>query len=189
MTSLHYESHPSRPVVYSMQSKDFVSSGYDVRARHSASSSMISGLKSLFCSKSSSSSSRHHSSAGLALSSTSSGTQYSRQPLGSITSYSTTYPRRDTARVKTSDSFPVISPQLEDRMLQLADRSRRLGVHRFSRTRNALVLNQHAPTLVAPAPNARITRGGSSTSLSTQSSTPLRGTIQKVALPRVPVRE
>jgi hypothetical protein len=190
MTSLHYESHPSRPAAYSMSSKDYVSSAYDLGVRHSSSSSMMSGLKSIFCSKSSSSSTRHHSSAGLPLSSTIGGALYSRQPLASRSSHTATYPRREVVRVKTSDSFPVISPQLEDRMLQLADRSRRLGVHRFSRTRDALVLNLHPPVCVqqpAPVVAPRFARGGSTTSTSTQSST--RGTIQKVALPKVSVRE
>lgn len=52
--------------------------------------------------------------------------------------------------VRSSDSYPVLSTHLEDRLLQLADRSRRLGVHRFSRSRQSLVLNT-PPVVIAMA--------------------------------------
>lgn len=66
-----------------------------------------------------------------------------------LPSYSLSQPFSTTSRMAypparslaTSEAYPIMSPQLEDRMLQLADRSRRLGVHRFSRTRQSLVLN------------------------------------------------
>jgi hypothetical protein len=97
----------------------------------------------------------------------------------------TTVPRREPMILKTSDSFPVLSPQLEDRLLQLADRSRRLGVHRFSRTRNSLILNEHTlppgqsgTYIRAPTIN-RYSSSGSNTSISTKSS----GTIQRMTLP------
>jgi len=54
--------------------------------------------------------------------------------------------------IKTSDSHPVISPQLNERLLQLADRSRRLGVHRYSRSRHALVLNEPVISRRTPPP-------------------------------------
>ena len=54
--------------------------------------------------------------------------------------------------IKTSDSHPLISPQLHERLLQLADRSRRLGVHRFSRSRRSLVLNEPAISRRTPPP-------------------------------------
>ena len=54
--------------------------------------------------------------------------------------------------IKTSDSHPLISPQLHERLLQLADRSRRLGVHRFSRSRRTLVLNEPAIPRRTPPP-------------------------------------
>lgn len=57
--------------------------------------------------------------------------------------------------LKSSDSYPVVSPQLEDRLLQLADRSRRLGVHRFSRTRQSLVLNNQ-PTETHYIPSGQL---------------------------------
>jgi hypothetical protein len=54
--------------------------------------------------------------------------------------------------VKTSDSHPMISPQLNERLLQLADRSRRLGVHRYSRSRNALIRNEMVASRKSPPP-------------------------------------
>jgi hypothetical protein len=61
------------------------------------------------------------------------------------------YPLYKPVVPKTCDSFPMISPQLHERLLQLADRSRRLGAHRYSRSRNALVLNRPPPARRSPA--------------------------------------
>jgi hypothetical protein len=89
---------------------------------------------------------------------------------------------RSRVVLKTCDSHPVITPQLEDRLLQLADRSRRLGAHRFSRTRNSLVLNDY-PQSIPPCPIPmntvhRYPRISSSTSSSSASGS-------KLLLPRV----
>ncbi len=173
------------------------SSSYDSRLKPSSYSSVMSGIKSVFCSKKSSpsiASTRFSSSADRSFSSASYLVSPSHVSAGpSNISQTLAYPRRQVARIKTSDSFPILSPQLEDRMLQLADRSRRLGVHRFSRTRNTLILNQYtssihrhhraAAAMAATCPE-QLTRAGSATSLSTQPSTPYRqGSIQKVSLP------
>ncbi len=56
--------------------------------------------------------------------------------------------------IKASDAHPMISPQLNDRLLQLADRSRRLGVHRYSRSRHSLVLNEPVISRRSPPPMA-----------------------------------
>jgi hypothetical protein len=96
--------------------------------------------------------------------------------------YSPAIYRREILLVKTSDLHPVLPPQLEDRLLQLADRSRRLGAHRFSRSRNSLILNENTlgPSSVHQAPiNRYLSPFGAYTS--TKSS----GTIQRVSLPRV----
>ena len=66
-------------------------------------------------------------------------------------------------------------------------------MHRFSRTRNSLMRNEQTaaystgrpqPQPVRLRPNRQMA-GGSNTSLSTQSSTPYGGTIQKVSLPKL----
>lgn len=124
------------------------SSSMNAMSRPPNSTSMLSGIKSIFCSKS------HYSQPSHA---------YPRGPPERPFSAG---PVR-IARAKTSDLPPVISPQLEDRLLQLADRSRRLGVHRFSRTRNALVLNE---PVVETRPVPKRLCPPSASSLSTRSS-------------------
>ena len=57
-----------------------------------------------------------------------------------------------TSLIKASDAHPMISPQLNERLLQLADRSRRLGVHRYSRSRHSLVLNEPVISRRSPPP-------------------------------------
>lgn len=138
------------------------SSSLNLSSRPPSNASMMSGLKSIFCSKPTYSSSSHayagNRPSGFSGSS------------GIVLSSGLACTRPGFVRVKTSDSNPIISPQLEDRLLQLADRSRRLGVHRFSRTRNALVLNELVH--VAPPKRLMIAPSGSGSSLSTWSSKP-----------------
>ncbi len=55
--------------------------------------------------------------------------------------------------LKSSDAYPILSGNLEERLLQLAERSRRLGVHRFSRSRQSLVLNT-PPTVISASDGA-----------------------------------
>lgn len=208
MTSLHYDPYSRRTAGYPLAPPNSYSTSYESRSRMHPGSSVISGIKSMFCSKKASPS----------VTSVRVTPSIDAPALGSYNvsgslhvsnayTPSVDVPRRELARIKSSDSFPVVPPQLEDRMLQLADRSRRLGVHRFSRTRNSLILNQHTSvhsnSIVTPAiksnsgrsqswmstssslPSAnRFARGGSTTSVSTQSSTPLRCET-KVALPHL----
>ena len=179
MAALYYDPYGRRSSSYAVTPIQSYSSSYDSRSRTPAGSSVISGIKSMFCSKkasaSISSSQRFDSSLGKSFSGTHknhSSPSYVATTHNHI-SHVPSYPRRDLVRIKTSDSFPIISSQLEDRMLQLADRSRRLGVHRYSRTRNALILNQHTSTQrlnQQPPTLDCFARAGSSTSLSTQSS-------------------
>lgn len=206
MTSLHYDPYSRRSAGYPLAPPNNYSANFDSRSRMHPGSSVISGIKSMFCSKKAApsvTSARIPSFEGSAGASSSlSGSRYS------IDAYTPTVdvPKREVARIKSSDSFPVVPPQLEDRMLQLADRSRRLGAHRFSRTRNSLILNQHTSvhsnSSVMPAVKSnssrsqswvstssslsvnRFARGGSTTSVSTQSSTPFRCET-KVALPHL----
>jgi hypothetical protein len=205
MTSLHYDPYGKRSYGYDLASTSAYGM-FNSQPKPPSGSSVISGIKSIFCAKkvsSSVTSDRFGSSVDKTFSNHISLTSPSYGSLrGSSAVHASIYPRRSLARIKTSDTFPVLSPQLEDRMLQLADRSRRLGVHRFSRTRNALILNQHTSSIhrqvVAATPTTSIqspqavygdsqesfTRAGSTTSLSTLPSTPYRGgIIQKVSLP------
>jgi hypothetical protein len=138
MTSIYCESGYRRPVPTSIRPRTSFNQVRDSDTVKREGATVISGLKSIFCSKTQNSSSRPYSCASTTASPSPSTASYS----GTSTAYSTTFYRREVPRVKTSDSFPVLSAQLEERMLQLADRSRRLGVHRYSRSRNALVLNQ-----------------------------------------------
>jgi hypothetical protein len=184
MTSLHYNPYSGRGTSYSVAPVSSYTSSYDSRPRMTNSSSVISGIKSMFCSKKAPpsissvrlSSSTERSFSGIQVAGGSSRIVESLSIADSV-------PRREMVRIKTSDAFPVLSPHLEDRMLQLADRSRRLGVHRFSRTRNALILNQHTSSQsIAPAVSW-CARPPSTSSLSTRSS--LSGSIQKISLPEL----
>lgn len=190
MASLQFESTNSRSSGYSVVNRDNFETASATFPRQIQRTSVISGLKSLFGSKSSMSSSKSN----LSRESTySSSQQRYGVRFGSISrpkqASGAVLRRVSSAQVKTCDAFPILSPQLEERMLQLADRSRRLGVHRFSRTRNALLLNEHTtPSAIQVSSesgtrsvvSSRFLSGGSSTSLSTQSSTPFGGTIQRV---------
>jgi hypothetical protein len=209
MTSLHYDPYSRRSAGYPLAPPNNYSANYHSRSRMHPGSSVISGIKSMFCSKKAAPSVTSarvtpYFEGSAVESSNLSCSRYS------IDAYTPTVdvPKREVARIKSSDSFPVVPPQLEDRMLQLADRSRRLGVHRFSRTRNSLILNQHTPvhssnssvTMPAVKSNSsrsqswvstssslsanRFARGGSTTSVSTQSSTPF-GCETKIALPHL----
>lgn len=174
-----------RATEYTVTRRETRPSYAPAQQRPSSGSSVLSGLKSMFSYRSSTSSSRAYS----ANSSDVGASFGSSEPRFKSTlhpsTYVTTVPRREPMILKTSDSFPVLSPQLEDRLLQLADRSRRLGVHRFSRTRNSLILNEHTlppgqsgTYIRAPTIN-RYSSSGSNTSISTKSS----GTIQRMTLP------
>lgn len=180
---------------YELVTRDARRNSHGSLPKESHRNSVISGFKSLFASKATQNSVRSQVS-------TSSNVSYSQNayadrfdPIQKPTPIRRGLSRCESVQIKTSDSFPVLSPQLEERMLQLADRSRRLGVHRFSRTSNALIMNFAASSTKSHGQVSRVecsksrTRslissrflsGGSSTSLSTQGSTPYCGSIQKV---------
>jgi len=194
MASLHFESCNQRPSGYAVVNRESLDRGLAYFPRPVQRPSVISGLKSLFGSKSSLSSSKIQS-ASADINSSSAPSKFSDRFVSNSRSrgaYEAGGARRESVQIKTSDSFPALSPQLEDRMLQLAERSRRLGVHRYSRARNALLLNEH--TSIIPSSTgqkilssesqsltkSRFLSTGSSTSMSTQAATPYGGTIQKV---------
>jgi hypothetical protein len=154
MTSFHFDPHGRLKSQYGSMCINARSNESDQRQSTIRSSSIVSGLKSMFSSRkaapSISASSMFDYQGGTAISRRAPGAHGCSASNHCSDNYSRTltfYEREEyTQKRKTSDSFPNLTHQLEDRMLQLADRSRRLGVHRFSRTRNALVLNQHSST-------------------------------------------
>ena len=183
MASIHYDSMYSKSRSgYTTVSRSG-SCASTLTAKPESNVSMMSGLKSIFCSKQPHTSSSHAYYSTRPSPPAPLGSERFK-PLPSASPYQSV--RTGFVKVRTSESCPILSPQLEDRLLQLADRSRRLGVHRFSRTRNALILNEPVQRLESRLQTSvkRVCHpSNSNSSLSTRSS------VQKLSLSATQVRE